>query len=193
MKCFVLYHSKYGQTEKIARRIGDVLQSKQISVDIIDSSNAQVSIDLTPYDLVLIGAPIYAGRHSKRVAKFVHNNLAQLSKTTNGFFSVSLSAFGDQSQRKDATLCMKNFLRKTGWVPTTKQIFAGELAYRKYSWFTRWLMKRIMRKTGGDIDTSQDYEYTDWDQVDQFAVKLFELASDKANRDADAAVETEVR
>jgi len=30
-------------------------------------------------------------------------------------------------------------------------------------------MKRIVRKAGGDIDTSRDYEYTDWDDLRRFA------------------------
>jgi menaquinone-dependent protoporphyrinogen oxidase len=30
-------------------------------------------------------------------------------------------------------------------------------------------MKRIAKKVGSDTDTSRDYEYTDWDEVEGFA------------------------
>jgi len=33
-------------------------------------------------------------------------------------------------------------------------------------------MKRIARKSGGDTDTSRDYEYTDWAAVDDFAQRF---------------------
>ena len=29
-------------------------------------------------------------------------------------------------------------------------------------------MKRIVKKAGGDTDSSRDYEYTDWNELDQF-------------------------
>jgi menaquinone-dependent protoporphyrinogen oxidase len=35
-------------------------------------------------------------------------------------------------------------------------------------------MKTITRRRGGPTDTSQDYEYTDWDAVDRFAEDLAE-------------------
>lgn len=30
-------------------------------------------------------------------------------------------------------------------------------------------MRRIVAKEGGDVDTSRDYEYTDWRAVERFA------------------------
>ena len=35
-------------------------------------------------------------------------------------------------------------------------------------------MKSIAVKEGGDIDTSQDFEYTDWGEVARFAEGFFE-------------------
>jgi menaquinone-dependent protoporphyrinogen oxidase len=49
------------------------------------------------------------------------------------------------------------------------KIVAGALPYTKYNVFIRWIMKRIARQEGGDIDTSRDYEYTDWKALRLFA------------------------
>ena len=38
-------------------------------------------------------------------------------------------------------------------------------------------MGRIVRKAGGDIDTSRDYEYTDWKDVADFGRELAAAAS----------------
>jgi menaquinone-dependent protoporphyrinogen oxidase len=34
------------------------------------------------------------------------------------------------------------------------------------------MMVRIVRKAGGDTDTSRDYEYTDWTDLRAFAEKF---------------------
>jgi hypothetical protein len=33
----------------------------------------------------------------------------------------------------------------------------------------RWAIQRIARKAGGATDTTRDWEYTDWEDVKQFA------------------------
>jgi menaquinone-dependent protoporphyrinogen oxidase len=49
------------------------------------------------------------------------------------------------------------------------KVVAGALPYTRYNRLTRWAMKRIVTKAHGDTDTSRDYEYTDWNDVRQFA------------------------
>jgi menaquinone-dependent protoporphyrinogen oxidase len=61
------------------------------------------------------------------------------------------------------------FLEETGWRPVETKMVAGALPYSRYNWLKRWMMKRIVRKAGGDTDTARDYEYTDWDDVRAFA------------------------
>jgi menaquinone-dependent protoporphyrinogen oxidase len=51
-------------------------------------------------------------------------------------------------------------------------MIAGALKYSRYPLPLRWLMKRIAAKAGGDTDTSRDYEYTDWAQVEAYARRL---------------------
>ena len=85
-----------------------------------------------------------------------------------GFFSVSLSAAGNEKQKADADRCLNEFLQQANWSPTIKTTCAGGLAYRKYGFLKRWMMKRIARDAGADTDTSKDHEYTDWQAVDTF-------------------------
>lgn len=56
--------------------------------------------------------------------------------------------------------------------------FAGALLYQNYHPLLRWIMKRIARKAGGGTDTSRNYEYTDWGEVEAFGRRCSEqLAS----------------
>ena len=48
--------------------------------------------------------------------------------------------------------------------------------YTQYGWFKRRVMRAIVKREGGDTDMSHDYEYTDWNAVDQFARDVDALA-----------------
>ena len=52
------------------------------------------------------------------------------------------------------------------------EMIAGALVYSKYSRLLKWLMKRIAASAGNSTDTSRDYEYTDWQQVERYAARL---------------------
>ena len=45
---------------------------------------------------------------------------------------------------------------------------AGAIMYRKYGFLKRFFMKLIASGAGGNTDTSKNYEYTDWDEVEHF-------------------------
>ena len=169
MKTLILYHSKYGQTHKIADWIAAILRAEGHRVDVINIENIGDSFSLEPFDNVVIGGPLYAAKHSKLLISFVIKNKVKLAKKLTAFYSVSLSAAGDKSQKADAIRCMDEFLNQANWSPTFKQTFAGSLQYRDYSLFTRWLMKWIVSRAHGDTDTSRNYEYTDWKAVTEFA------------------------
>ena len=74
---------------------------------------------------------------------------------------------------------------RVGSIPPGAVSVAGALQYREYDFFTRTLMRLLMRHEGHPTDTSQDYDYTDWDAVeklgDDFARRLSQ-ASTTADR-----------
>ncbi|MFC6726091.1 flavodoxin domain-containing protein, partial [Halobium palmae] len=99
-----------------------------------------------------------------------------LNDRPTAFLSVSLSA-SDEATRAEAEGYVDEFLAETGWTPDATLAVAGAVPYTKYGFLKRLLMKRIVGKRGGDTDTSRDYEYTDWDAVDEFAA-AFAVAAD---------------
>ena len=97
---------------------------------------------------------------------------ADLERPPSAFFSVSLAANGDLP---NAEAYVENFVQQTGWRPSKVGLFSGALLYRQYGFLKRYMMKRIVRdKPGMSIDTSRDYVYTDWDQVNRFAEDFVE-------------------
>ena len=43
------------------------------------------------------------------------------------------------------------------------------MRYTHYGWLKRLMMKRIVGKAGGSTDTTRDHEYTDWNDLRNFA------------------------
>ena len=67
---------------------------------------------------------------------------------------------------------MIKFLKKTLWKPKILKVFAGKIDYPKYKFFDKYAIKFIMFVTNGPTDTSQTYEFTDWDEVKIFSKDL---------------------
>jgi menaquinone-dependent protoporphyrinogen oxidase len=89
------------------------------------------------------------------------------------FFSVSLSAASEHDEEVQAARRIAEALPAAhGWRPAAIASIAGCLAYTKYGFFKRWIMKRIARKEGAPTDASRDYELTNWATVDAIAREL---------------------
>lgn len=170
-RILIAYASSYGQTSKIAHRIASTLRCEGSVVEVCDVAQSVPERSLEDYSGVIVGSPLYAKRHIKAVRKFVAEHQAALSEMPSAFYSVSLSASGNEQQRHDARLSRNEFLNDANWHPARSEIFAGSLMYCEYGFWLRLMMKVISWRAGGDTDTSQNYEYTDWDSVEQFAVQ----------------------
>jgi menaquinone-dependent protoporphyrinogen oxidase len=85
------------------------------------------------------------------------------------FFSVCLTAADDTEEaRQTSRKYLDVFMDDTGWSPRTITTFAGAVQYLEYDFFTRTLIRLMMRHQGHPTDISRDYDYTDWDAVERF-------------------------
>lgn len=180
----IAYATRYGQTEKIARRMEQTLRAEGHAVTLVRAKSAPRDLDTSRFDVVFVGGPVYAMRYPAELVRFVRQHRALLGRVPSAFFSVNLAVASRVNDGRAQTLpLVEGFQQKTGWRPARVELFAGALAYTRYNWLIRWMMRRISQKEGGDFDTSRDYEYTDWVAVDRFAT---EFAAANATR-AEAA------
>lgn len=172
----VVFDSQDGQTEKIAKAMAETIRCLGCNADAVHVENLPRLFSSSAYDGLILGGPIHAGRHSKKLSAFVRRYLPQLNAVPAAFFSVSLSAAGTGRQRDDAKKCLKRFLDDTGFRPIQAEIIAGAVKYRSYGFVKRLLMKWIVRRAGGPTDVSHNYEYTNWTSVSQFVERFLEAA-----------------
>jgi menaquinone-dependent protoporphyrinogen oxidase len=111
------------------------------------------------------------------VSAWIRQHAGALRETPSAFLSVCLMA-ADKSPKAQTAVSelMRTFVTSCGWKPHCLKPVSGALLYSKYGWFTRWMMKRISARHGGDTDTTRDYEYTDWADLRAFAREVLVLA-----------------
>jgi flavodoxin I len=69
MKALVVYDSVYGNTEKIAKAIGEAIApSGEVKLVRVGEANPS---QLTPVDLLIVGSPTHAGRPVQAVQEFL--------------------------------------------------------------------------------------------------------------------------
>jgi menaquinone-dependent protoporphyrinogen oxidase len=165
----IIYATSYGQTAKIALRMRDQLVAEGHAVEVANVDDMPPSPDLSAVDGVIICGSVIRGRHSRRLEAYVAQNRNLLHDVTSAFCSVSGSAGSSRpEEREEAERMLERFLHDTAWRPTMHATFAGAMAFTKYSWLVRWMMRRISAKEGGPTDTSRDHELTDWASVEAF-------------------------
>ncbi len=175
MNALILYATTNGQTEKIAKRLSDILVKQAISVDLVRCEDTPY--DLSRYQLVVMGSRIRYGKHHKAMTHFIEQHKAELKQKETAFFSVNLVARKPEKAAVETNPYVKKYLKQVDLNAAATAVFPGKLQYPAYRWIDKKMIQLIMKMTGGPTDTTQTYEYTDWQQVDAFAEALIILVS----------------
>jgi len=169
-RVLMLYGTTDGHTRKIATAVAETLRAEHCDVAVVDAADVTPDIRPEEFDAVLVAASVHAGGHQRAVRRWVRAYAAQLNRMPTAFLSVCLGILEQRPEvQREVVEIMRRFERAAGWQPTTDKVVAGALLYRNYGLIKRWLMRRIVAKGGGDTDTSQNYEYTDWQALHDFA------------------------
>lgn len=166
----IVYHTEEGQSTRIAHHIADRLRERQHQVHVF-TDDATMTLD--DFDAAIVGGSIHMGRYAKSLTRFGEGHAEQLSAMPSAFFVTCLTAAThDEEHDREAETFTEDFFEKTGWRPDVVGIFGGALRYTRYGFIKRHLMRHIAKREGHPTDTSQDHEFTDWDDVDAFADDL---------------------
>lgn len=182
----IIYATREGHTRRIAEHLGETLEAQHRPFDVIDAAHIPTGFTIDRYSAAIVGASLHLGKHEPEMARFVKRYSTELNRIPAVFLSVSLSEVtvedptAPPAKRAEAELhvrqAMDRFLEQTGWRPSHRAAIAGALPYSKYNFLTRLMMKLISRKNGGPVDTTRDYEFTNWTQLDRLAQELVQSA-----------------
>ena len=166
----VAYATTEGQTHKIAQFIADRIRAAGYEVDLVDTASSEAAILSPVYIGAVLGASVHEGHHQSSFIQFVKDNRSWLKAIPSAVFSVSLAAISAEAEsREQAQDLLDGLITDLDIEPATKRCIAGALLYTEYSFLKRMIMRLIAKQEGGPVDTSKDYEFTQWHDVEVFA------------------------
>jgi menaquinone-dependent protoporphyrinogen oxidase len=114
----IVYATREGQTEKVARRIADVLRSRGSAVDLADADHLP-ALDPSRFDLIIVGSAVHAQGYLRSVVRFVRKHRVTLERVPLAFFSVGLAVVSKTNDGRAQTReVVERFVRKPGGGPS---------------------------------------------------------------------------
>lgn len=168
----ILYSTTDGQTKKICHKIQSYLKT-HAKVSLYSINDYSENFD--NIDLLIIGASIRYGKHSKAVQDFILHNKTRLERIKSVFFSVNLVARKAEKNTPQTNPYMQKFFAKINWKPNIVKVFAGKLDYSIYSFTDKIIIKLIMKITNGPTKSDKPIEFTNWQQVEEMNSQIVKL------------------
>jgi menaquinone-dependent protoporphyrinogen oxidase len=168
-RVLILYGTTDGQTAKIAEALATTMREEGAVVAAIEASVAG-TVSPADYDAVIVAASIHAGGFQKVVGRWLDANAWALVHKPTAFVAVCLAVLENKpSVDAEIERIVQRFVGMHGWKPGQVKAVAGAVRYTRYNWIKKLVMRRIVRKAGGGTDIRRDYEYTDWNDLRDFA------------------------
>ncbi|MBO5416436.1 MAG: hypothetical protein J6A83_07395 [Clostridia bacterium] len=149
MKILIAYTSKHGTTAECATVLADRLTGGN-EIDLIDMK-CQMPISAEYYDVVILGSSVRMGHISKKVKRYIKDNMEALAEKQTAVFLCC--GFPDEFEEYVNTQFPKKFNPSLGY-----HCFGGELKPEKVKGIEK-LMVRAIRKSITEHDF-EDATYT---------------------------------
>ncbi|MDD2438449.1 MAG: flavodoxin domain-containing protein [Massilibacteroides sp.] len=140
MKTIIIYSTKYGCSEKCAKLLAEKINGDTQIVDLTTKND----VDISEYDKVIIGGPIYMGMLHKSIDSFCKNNEQVLKNKKLGIFVCSM--FGGKKGEETMKSSFSDELKNAA---TTMQLLGGELNIDKMKFLDKVITKMVAKATKG--------------------------------------------
>ncbi len=174
MKVLIAYATSEGQTEKIARFIGQDLSSSGHEITYHNVKQLSGGLSVSEFDKAIIAGSVHFGKHQEELDLFAFANRETLNQMSTLFISVSLAvAFPDSEDH--AAGYVDTFHESTGWKPTRDLLVAGAMRHGAYAWFEESKLMEGDLQSHINQELKEDQEFTDWEQLKE-SVRNFVLS-----------------
>ena len=142
MKTLIIYATQHGTTRTCVEMLSSQLAGEVMMLDLKE----QKTIDMDPYDTVVLGGAIHAGRHDGKIRSFSLEHKDQLLKKKLGLFICGME---DKEEEINKQLSL-NYPEDLLSHAVAKTSFGGQLLFSRMAPITRWFMQK-MSKSKEDI------------------------------------------
>jgi len=159
----IAHASKYGATEEIAEKIGEVLRQAGLAVEVKAADKVK---DLSPYQAVILGSAVYVGRWRKQAVKFLQANEKMLADKPVWIFSSGPSGEGDPVELLNGWRMPESIQPIHDRIqPRDVVVFHGNLDPDKLNFIERRMIKMVEAQIG---------DFRDWDAIQAWAKSIVE-------------------
>ena len=137
MKTLILYATKYGAAEEIAKRIAAQLENST-AINLKQAGDVQIG----DYDCIIVGSSVYAGTFRKEAKAFLTQNADELCKKKLGLFICSM---GDSNEDEVFKTNVPNSIIEAA---IAKASLGGAFDPKKANFFERLIMKAVAKQSG---------------------------------------------
>lgn len=156
-KILVTYATKLGSTTEVVQQIADTISQTGSSVDVVP---IKADIEVSDYDIVIIGSAIRMGKWLPEAVNFVKQHQNKLNQIPTSIFSVHILNQGDnpedKKERQAYTTAVREILH-----PESEAFFAGKINATQLGFFERLLFKAVK---------SPDGDFRDWGTIQNWAM-----------------------
>ncbi len=155
-KVLVAYATRAGTTGEVAEAIGSELCASGYAAEVLPAKEVR---DLSPYDAVIVGSPIYVGKWMSDAAEFVTQHQAALQNMPVAFFLTCLTIHDPTPEDRETVAAYLQPQRELV-TPVAEGHLVGAFVPQQHSLLFR-LMMRLMKSPSGD--------FRDWEAIRQWA------------------------
>jgi len=158
IKVLVAYASKYGATEEIAQKIGQVLKDAGFASDVLPADRVT---DVGSYKAVVLGSAVYIGSWRKAAARFLKANEKALAERPLWLFSSGPTGKGDPVELVKGWRFPQALQPVADRVkPVEIVLFQGAVDSKKLGFIGRWMIKNVKAPIG---------DFRDWNAITVWA------------------------
>ena len=137
MNTLIAYATKYGSSEKCAKILS---QSLTGNVDLCNLKTEK-DLDLSKYNIIIIGSSIYIGQIRKEAKEFCTNKLEELRNKKIGLYICCMR------EGEEALVQTKNaFPKELFDNAVAKEYFGGEFSFNKMNFLEKFVVKMVSKK-----------------------------------------------
>jgi menaquinone-dependent protoporphyrinogen oxidase len=160
-KILIAYDTKHGATSSIADKIADVLCADGFQVDLKMARNVT---DVSPYDAVIAGSPVYMFSWLPGTTNFLNKFKTALADKPVALF-ITCTYLKDDNDTPDrrahaVELYIQPVMEKTGIEPISSGVLSGEFQFSELYPLEFILMKLAKYEEG---------DFRNWDKIEAWA------------------------
>jgi len=180
-KTIILYGSRYGSTEDVAVKIGEILKESGIYINVYNLKEIikDKQFNLNDYNGVLLGTGIYAGQWAKSAKKFlkIYSEKVKERNQPCGIFILCGEASDTSKIPELKKRHVEDKLNKYGLKSQLFDVFGGVLDLSEETRMGKFEQKiiKMINKKDPNVKLGQRNDFRDWQQIEKFALSWSNL------------------